>query len=109
MSNSASIRRWTFIRDGSARKEHTKSEQASCCAAIVEPSPTGRDASGLLSRKVTGEVSEAAAAYRNTQSADDTEHSKSNSWRNVRASNPSAPSSGAGADRLDATWCRRRA
>ena len=69
MSNSASIRRWTFIRDGSARKEHTKSEQASCCAAIVEPSPTGRDASGLLSRKVTGEVSEAAAA---TQ--DETKH-----------------------------------
>ena len=29
---------------------------------IAEPSPTGRVASGRLSRKVTGEVSEAAAA-----------------------------------------------
>jgi len=28
----------------------------------AEPSPTGRDAAGRLSRKITGEVSEALAA-----------------------------------------------
>src|SRR5260370_34091982 len=32
------------------------------CDAVAEPSPTGRDAAGLLSRRTTGEVSEAAAA-----------------------------------------------
>jgi len=41
--------------------------KASFCDEIAEPSPTGRDAAGLLSRKVTGEVSEAAAALDNTK------------------------------------------
>lgn len=86
-----------------------KSEQARFCAVVAESSPTGRDAAGRLYRKVPGEVSEAAAAYRNTQSADDTEHSKSNSRRNVRASRLSVLSSDADADRRDEPWCRRRA
>jgi hypothetical protein len=34
----------------------TKSELARFCDVIAEPSPTGRDAAGRLSRNVTGEV-----------------------------------------------------
>jgi hypothetical protein len=34
------------------------------CAAVAEPSPTDRDAADRLSRDVTGEVLEAAAANR---------------------------------------------
>src|ERR1700735_3504539 len=40
----------------SQKKGDTKSEQAGYCDVVAEPSPTGRDAAGLLSRKVTGEV-----------------------------------------------------